>query len=332
MKMKILWTHNFPPEYQDAGIFMHQMHSYLSKNGMEIDLLYLGNLRSLKNIINAIYKVRKLSKEYDIVHSQFGSMCGLITSFAKTKKIISIRGSDWHKYNGPDVLYKIHNFLSRLFTKISLHSYKCIIVMSVRIKDEIKNAKINRGEIFVVTDPIDLELFRPKDKRESRNKYFGGDMEKVYVLFATLEDNNPVKRISLAKKAIKIAKNHHPNIEIAVATGLPHSEMPDFISACDLILSTSYYEGWPNCIKEGLACGIPFISLSVSDLDEIAKRRSSCKISKPDPEKIAKDILLCLRQPKDQGLREEVEDMSFEKTYKLIDTIYKNTLSDNKNF
>ena len=157
-------------------------------------------------------------------------------------------------------------------------------------------------------------------------------MEKVYVLFATLEDNNPVKRISLAKKAIKIAKNHHPNIEIAVATGLPHSEMPDFISACDLILSTSYYEGWPNCIKEGLACGIPFISLSVSDLDEIAKRRSSCKISKPDPEKIAKDILLCLRQPKDQGLREEVEDMSFEKTYKLIDTIYKNTLSDNKNF
>ena len=67
-------------------------------------------------------------------------------------------------------------------------------------------------------------------------------------------------------------------------------------------------------------------------MPRIAKRRSSCKISKPDPEKIAKDILLCLRQPKDQGLREEVEDMSFEKTYKLIDTIYKNTLSDNKNF
>ena len=92
MKMKILWVHNFPPEVQDAGIFMHQMHCYLSKNGMKIDLLYLGNLRSPKNIIDAICKVRKLSKKYDIVHSHL-VQCVVITSFAKTKKIISIRGS-----------------------------------------------------------------------------------------------------------------------------------------------------------------------------------------------------------------------------------------------
>ena len=58
-------------------------------------------------------------------------------------------------------MYKIHNLD---FTKISLHSYEAIIVMSKRIKDEIKNAKINTGDVLVVTDPIDLELFRPKDK------------------------------------------------------------------------------------------------------------------------------------------------------------------------
>ena len=64
--------------------------------------------------------------------------------------------------------------------------------------------------------------------------------------------------------------------------------MPSVVSECDLILITSVYEGWPNCIKEALACNVPFIATDVSDLSEIAKRHSNCRIAEPNPESISK--------------------------------------------
>ena len=90
--------------------------------------------------------------------------------------------------------------------------------------------------------------------------------------------------------------------------------MPSVVSECDLVLSTSEYEGWPNCVKEALACNVPFIATDVSDLSEIAKRHSNCRIVKPDPESISKQIIQVLSLPKNNLLRQEVMHMSYENT------------------
>ena len=87
--MKILWTHNFDPAIKGSGSFMWVMVDGLRKQGMQIDVLNLGNLRSPWRIFQAILRVRAQSKNYDLVHAQFGSACSLVTMFANKPKIVS---------------------------------------------------------------------------------------------------------------------------------------------------------------------------------------------------------------------------------------------------
>lgn len=325
--MKILWTHNFTPDVKHSGVFMHTMRKGLQDNGLDIDTLYLGNLRSISGIYNAIRSVIKKSVEYDIVHAQFGSVCGFVTMFARGPKIISLRGSDWHKYNGANFNTRIHNFLSRLLTRISLINYKNIIVMSNRMKKEVEKSHKSK-KISVITDPIDLEMFNFAIKNNDSNDLQKRSNEKKYILFTSIHKKNPIKRIDLAHKAIQIAQISDPNIEIAIASGIDNKDMPSFISSCDLVLLTSHYEGWPNCVKEALACGLPFISTDVSDLSEIASRRNNCRIVTEEPEIIAKNILEVLQMGKDISLIDEVRNMSLNHAYNKVISFYELALKN----
>ena len=134
--MKVLWTHNFPPDLSQSGVFMKNMYNSFQDDDLEIDTLYLGNLKSVIQIIRSIIIIYKTSKKYDLVHAQFGSICGFISIFSQAKTIVTLRGSDWHKYTGPNFLEKFHNLLARLLTKLSLLFHKDIIVMSNRMKNE----------------------------------------------------------------------------------------------------------------------------------------------------------------------------------------------------
>ena len=325
--MKILWTHNFSPDVKNSGVFMHKMANSLQERGMDIDMLYLGNLNSILGIYRAIRLLRSSSISYDLVHSQFGSACGFVSMFAVPKKIISLRGSDWHIYRGNNTKERIHNILSRFLTKISMFKFHHIIVMSNRMKNEV-NAVHKNKIISVIADPIDLDLFKPEVDEFTNTDIKKGESKK-YVLFNSLDKDNPVKRVSLAKKAIKIAKKVNPHIEIAIASGLDHSEMPSFIASCNLILSTSYYEGWPNCIKESLACGIPFVATDVSDLAEISKRQMSCRVVSPDAHMIAQNIIEVIDLDKDLNLVDEVKHMSFNNTYLKIKETYSRVVNKN---
>ena len=319
--MKILWTHNFSPDIQNSGIFMKQIADSLKNQGIHIEMLYLGNLRSVYGLFKAIIKIRAASKNFDLTHAQFGSACGFVSMFALNKKIISLRGSDWHKYNGDNLRNRIHNFLSRIFTKLSINSYDKVIVMSKKMKNELEAYSKKRILADVITDPIDLNLFKPKNKiAEKKNK--------KYILFTTIDKSNPIKRVSLALESVNRVKNIYPSVEIKIASGIDHKDMPDFVSSCDLVLCTSHYEGWPNSVKEALACGIPFVSTDVSDLSDIAKKRESCRISDPNPESISNHIIDVLKLQKEENLHDEVFEMSMEKISSKIIKSYNHLIQN----
>ena len=311
--MKILWTHNFSPDVANSGVFMKQIHSQLKQDNINIEMMYLGNLRSLFGLIKAIIKVRNTSESFDIVHAQFGSACAFVSMFAKCKKILSLRGSDIHRYEGLDFKTKLHNFLSRTFTKIAINNYDQIIVMSKRMKNEINKIGSNVTST-IIPDPIDLELFKPSQN----SKKIG----KKYILFTTLDIKNSIKRTDLAVNAVNLAKKTVPDIELKIASGLKHKEMPSFIQQCSLALCTSYYEGWPNCIKEAIACGIPFVSTDVSDLADIAKRNTSCIIANDTATDISEAIIEALKRKPNKKLSEEVSGMSLTLISKKLLSIY----------
>ncbi len=62
----------------------------------------------------------------------------------------------------------------------------------------------------------------------------------------------------------------------------------------DVVCLFSFYEGLPNTVCEGMACGKPIISSAVSDLPELLKHQNKLLCNPSDPRSIRDAILLVL--------------------------------------
>lgn len=311
--MRILWVHNFNPKIKNSGVFMHQSLAFLKENyqDLTIDELYLGNLRNPLIVFYSILRIIFLGMKYDIVHAQYGSMCGFVSSFAFCRKYLTLRGSDWYAKKKIDNFSYLHNKLQNILTRLTLNRYNCIVVVSNRMKEEV--CKIYNKKIIVVPSPVDLNKFYPMDRGVCRKKLSLPLNEKL-ILFPVMNLNNIVKRPYL----IKELKTRLPSdVKIINASGIPHHEMVFLYNAVDAVILPSMYEGWPNVIKESLLCNTPFIATDVSDLLEISKRNDSCKIVEPTLDSIL-PVIKGITGIKDENLRVEVSWMELDNLNKLM--------------
>jgi len=321
--MKVLWPHNFDLSKPNAGIFMLNAAQGLKDLGADIHLEYLGNLSSPFNIFKAYKRVNEISKNFDIIHAQYGSACAFVVSKVKLcPKILTLRGSDWNVYFTSNSIENLHSVFSTQFTRLAINSYNIVITVSKRLESEVKKRNPNI-EVVTLPSPIDLQRFLPLNKAVARAAFgFQNNIEK-WILFTANNTNNPLKRYRLAKRAVEIANEKIGNIRLRIATGIPHSDVPQFVGACDLVLCTSVSEGWPNSIKEALACNIPFVSTDVSDLKVIASREPSCRVCEPDPVILAKNICEVLQSKENIKLRDYVSEMSMQNISSEMYALYK---------
>lgn len=326
--MKVLWTHNFNPAIPGSGVFMHNMVSELRGFGINIELLYLGSLNSIRSIYVAKNYLRSYSKKFDLVHSQFGSACGFVSSASRVPCVLSLRGSDWHCYIGSDLRESWHGLLANTLTRTSISSFKAIVTMSTRMSDSVRKY-FPRIRIETIPDPVDTKVFAPISRSEARLQLFKSESIAPWVLFTTLSVANPIKRVHLALDAVRIASAYIPGLELKVASGIRHEEMPLFVNSCNLALCTSTHEGWPNALKESLSCGIPFVSTNVSDLHAIAAKYNSCHISPPHAPTLAEMIVKSLSSEPEKDLRDEVRTMTMKASCGRLIDLYTDLLNSN---
>ncbi len=295
--MKVLWVHNFATNVMNSGQFMYISKDALDEIDASIDLFYIGNLRNIFSVLMGFFRLLSIYPQYDIVHAQYGSLCGLIVSILPGKrKFITIRGNDWAVYSNKKGFTFFHTRLARFFTKLSILLNNELIVVSERIKKEILEF-LPKKSIYVLPSPIELNRWRAN--KTKKNKV-------PNILFVSNNLNDPNKRPELFQQALmRVAKIREVNV--VFASGIGHNEMPKLFQDADLIVCTSETEGWPNCIKEGLASNTPFVSTDVSDLYGIANRHPSCHIVEPDPFELSKAILESLESEVDNTLYKEVE-------------------------
>ncbi len=289
-KLKIIWTHSFRQDFKGSGSFMYEQLSTFQSLGIDIEQIVLTKIFNPINFIYQYIKYRSLNP--DILHAQYGSGNGYLTSLFKAKKkILTIRGSDWYFNSNQNFLLKIRSYISILLTKISLNKFDYIIVMSNRIKNEIalKYPK-HLNKIYVVTDGIDLNKFYPLNKAEAKQKINVSETSFLIGL-GSIDPNNSIKNIPLAISAIQLSEDKIQNVEFLVISNIPHENIYLYLSACDMILLTSRYEGWPNIIKEALACNTPFVSTDVSDLRIIASKTNFCFIADSNPVSVSNRII-----------------------------------------
>lgn len=324
--MKVLWTHNFNPSMPGSGIFMHNMVNELKSFDLDIELKFLGALNSFERIFSAKEELRRYSRNFDLVHSQFGSSCAFVSTASEVPSLLSLRGSDWHCYLGSDFKESFHGILANTLSRISIPYFNAIITMSNRMSDGVRKFRPN-AMVETIPDPLDIGLFIPMMRAEARRRLFGTNSTAPWILFTSLSADNPVKRVNLACEAVSIAAQSIPDLELKFATGIPHSKMPLFINSCNLALCTSTHEGWPNSVKEALACGLPFVSTDVSDLKSISMRHRNCMIGPPDPVKLAEMIVKSLSMQSDSTLRNEVANMTFESSFNRLASLYATVLN-----
>ena len=134
------------------------------------------------------------------------------------------------------------------------------------------------------------------------------------VLFVALNPTDPIKRFGLVKQIVERANSILGNVKLSVATGIAFADMPRFVAQHDAMLCVSESEGWPNSVKESLACNVPFVSTDISDLREIAAREKTCRVCRLDVQEMAENLCEALSLPRSNTLRDNVAWMGLDES------------------
>ena len=230
-----------------------------------------------KGIIGYFKNIPKLKKQIlifkpDIIHSHY-SFCGIIASLAAKKipVVASLMGSDTYQ--------------SKLM-KLTIRYFANYRWSKTIVKSEDMKIRLGLNNAVILPNGVDLNLFKPLDKKECRNK-LGWDLDKKYILFAS-NPARPEKNFALAKQIVENLNND--KIILKVVYDVDHKLMPIYLNAADVLLLTSKWEGSPNIVKEAMACNIPAVVTKVGDIEFLFGNIEGYYYTNPLPDRLAEKI------------------------------------------
>ena len=325
--MQILMiTCEWPTDKKPYSVpFIVDQVNLLIKCGIEVEVFHFNGFKNPLNYFNAwrIFQNKIKHKKYDLVHAQWGQS-GIITLFPKRLPlVVTFRGDDVqgisNKFGKNTLLGKV---LQNITKFVAIHADEAIVVSDHMIQ------KLPRRKYFVIPSGIDLNLFKPMNRNDAR-MMLNLDQNSPIIFFGGNPDI-PNKRYKLALSAFELVKRNIPNSQFIVAKNIPHSLIPVYLNACNLLLLTSSHEGSPNVIKEALACNVPVVCTDAGDARKRVSLVDGCILCTDDqPETISESILEVIRVDKIINGRETVVDLDISLLTKEIIEVYKLAIQNN---
>lgn len=271
--------------------FVKRQVDYLRDAGVDVEVFVLRGERRARNYLRAWREVRArlASNQYDLVHAQFGQS-GLLALPSPLPMVVTVRGSDILGIVGPGGRMLVIGRVLQALTRLVCRCADAVVVVSAHMKPYLPAGVA----ATVLPSGLDFDLFRPVPRDEAR-RHLGLPLDRRYVLFAG-DPALPRKRHHIAAEAVRLANLEEP-VELLVAWGVPHTEMPYYVNACDAMVFTSMQEGSPNVVKEALACNLPVVSVDVGDVVERLQGIEGCEVTTSDePATIAEALVRVLRR------------------------------------
>ena len=249
--------------------FIKRQAEFLSAAGVSVDVfVFRGSKRPL-NYFAAWTRVwpHLRPDRYDLVHAQFGQS-GLLALPRRLPLVVTFRGSDVlgiiSDRRGRNTL---RGHLLQSASRFVARRADAVIVVSEHMRAQLRTA----APVHVIPSGLDLDLFRPIPKEVAR-KQLGMDSAARLVLFVG-RTHQARKRYALAQTAVellneRLAAAGEAGVQLIVAWGVPHGQIPIYMNAADVLVMTSMQEGSPNVVKEALACNLPVVSVPVGDVPE----------------------------------------------------------------
>ena len=282
-------------------IFAKKQVLSIEKKGIRNHVFYLTSRTNLYKLIWLWIKFQKILNTYkpDIIHCHYGTMTAFFCVLSTFRPlIITFHGSDINKT--PKDKY-FRNLGGRILSHISIIRANAIICVSESVKTRLWFGK---NKAYVIPIGIDLEEFYPIPREVAREK-LNWDKEEKVVIF---NRNNPtIKRLDIAEKTIRIAKEQIPNLKLLIIKGeVKPEEMPLYLNASNCVLVCSESEGGPMIVKEALSCNIPIVSVDVGDVAERLKGVDCSIITLKDPQSLARSLVKILISDKQSNGREKI--------------------------
>ncbi len=257
--------------------FIKRQAEFLRAAGVQISVFpFKGAKNPLKYLKNwLLLRIKLRHERYDLIHAQFGQS-GLLALPKRLPMVVTFRGSDLlgtvSDRTGRHMrISGLHRFLSRLVAAQA----DAVIVVSEHMKAYLPPSI----EADVIPSGIDLELFRPIEKRIARTR-LGLPHDEKLILFVG-RANHARKRGYLAERALEILNKSMP-AKLVVAWRIAHTDVPLYMNACDALVFTSMQEGSPNVVKEALACNLPVVSVAVGDVATRLEGIEGCELCESD--------------------------------------------------
>jgi len=309
-----LWPTEADPSY---GSFVKEQMESLCPLGVEFDVLFINGRKSRWNYLRGIRQVRKQlrAKRYDLIHAHFG-LSGWVARFQLGVPLVIT-------FHGDDVLGRPRRdgSITPMGRFFQITSYILTrLVSAVIVQNKEMRRALRRESAEVIPCGIDLQVFHPMDHGEAR-RLLGLDPGKKYVLFA-YNPNEQRKRFDLIEAAVAIAKEQLPEIEILQVRQRPHSEMPLYMNAADILVMASMVEGSPLAVKEAMATNLPVITVDVGDAAELIGSIAGCYLVRREAAAVAEKIIeVCRRGGRTNG-RDGISRLSMEAVAERIIAVY----------
>lgn len=173
----------------------------------------------------------------------------------------------------------------------ALRGAAAVISVSSRMADEALALGADKDRLHVISNGVNLEHFRPRDKKSCRTQL---DLPPEGRLLVTVAHLGPRKGHHETIRALaqlpedvilvivggeaqggtierlrSIAHSCGVSNRLILPGPQPYDRIPLYFSAADASVLASYREGCPNAVLESLACGTPVIATDVGAVPDI---------------------------------------------------------------
>ncbi len=317
--MRILFVSRGNSDDGKQSVLILNQSDSLKNIGLDI-LEFSVTGKGIKGYIFNILKIRKFIKQQkiDIVHAHYG-YCGIISFLAKrkqTKLVLSLMGSDIIKSQLNTFTINIINETIRNITKF-LCAY---FIDEVIVKSESMLKFLPKNRTYhIIPNGVNLAKFHIIDKQKAR-EFLGLDPIKKIILFAA-DKNRIEKNYKLAKLSVDALKNKE-NVQLVDINGQNQSTLNLYYNAADVLILTSFYEGSPNVIKEGLACNKVIVSTNVGDVAKNIENIDNCYIADFNPSDFSNKLEIALTHEHSNGRIKILNELDEESIARKIKNIY----------
>jgi glycosyltransferase involved in cell wall biosynthesis len=263
-------------ETRDGVEVFYPRYPVIPKVGMSVAPLLMAHAvkPSIERLIADGY-------DFDVIDAHYfypdGVAAVMLGRWLQKPVVISARGTDINML--PDFA------IPRRWIRWAAAECAAIITVSRALKDRLCDLGASEGKITVLRNGVDLALFRPLDRQDTRDQLGVTRTLLLSVgnLIETKGHDLAIRALARIPDADLIVIGRGPSARslrvLASAVGvadrvrfidnLPQAELVRYYNAAEALLLVSVSEGMPNVILEAIACGTPVVATATGGAMEI---------------------------------------------------------------